>query len=84
MFEWLNNLGVGDSVVIRDSSHLITCDPAPEFVEVVIELTDEHIKTERLDYERPPVLAAFRRFERRFGSSGAVQLVRNLSRPLYT
>lgn len=75
MFEW-NNLEVGDLVVIRDSSHLITCDPAPEFIEVVIEVTDEHIKTEPLDYERPPILAAFRLFDRRFGSSNSVQLVR--------
>jgi hypothetical protein len=54
-------------------------EPDPECVEVVIEITDEHIKTEPVDYERPPILAAFRLFERRFGSCGEVQLVRKVA-----
>lgn len=78
MFEWLNNLKPGDNVVIRDSAHLITGDPALEFTETVIEVTDDHIKTEPLNYKRP-ILAVWRLFCRRFGNSNSMQLIRKVA-----
>ena len=45
MFEWLNNLEVGDEVVIRDNDYnRLGQFPTIEFVEVVIEVTDKHFR----------------------------------------
>ena len=77
MFEWLNNLKVGDEVIVRDSSHLITAEGPTDSVEVVSEITDAHIKTLPLGYEpKPaPAIEPWRLFSRRFGSSNSVRLI---------
>lgn len=67
MFEWLNDLKPGDEVVTRDSSRL-GCggmEPAIFGVEVVKEITGEHIKTLPVGYEpKPaPTIEPFRLFD---------------------
>ncbi len=77
MFDWLNKLQVGDKVVVRDSSHLITDKGPTDSTEVVTEVTDDHIKTAPLEmaHNPPPRIDVWSLFERRFGSSNTLQLV---------
>ena len=69
MFEWLKSLKPGDTVVLRDATHVITYEGPKEFVESVKEVNDDEIITEPLSEVGRGwrLLKPWRRFKRSSG-----------------
>lgn len=75
MFKWLNDLKIGDKVLIRDTSPgRMGQFPAKEWVEEIAEIDDEYIKTIPVGYKRGSMtIEPLRSFERKYGSDYAEQ-----------
>jgi hypothetical protein len=83
MFQWLDRLQAGDNVLIRDyepGPHRRNGFPPEEFVETVMEIDDEFIKTLPLGYKPgSKTIEPIRFFQRRFGDSNSQQLIRKVA-----